>query len=273
MTIRQAIAEATTQLEAARVPSPKSDAQWLLVYVLRASRAVLLGDNRELTKTELEQFQTWLARRVAREPLQWIIGSSEFYGLELKVQAGVLIPRPETERLVELTLERLPQTGRVVDIGCGTGAIALALKAERPKLEVWATDISPMAIELTKQNAQRLNLELCAVQTSLLDGITGKFSAIISNPPYLPDSDVLMPEVRLEPREALYSGADGLGLARQIIVLAKQFLEPHGWLMLELDPRNAPVLQAELQALGWQTWLAADLAGRERFVLAREQEA
>jgi release factor glutamine methyltransferase len=266
--LHTALHNAIAQLEAAGIRSPQSDAQWLLVSALNATRAVLLEPNRQLDPRELECFQAWVGRRVAREPLQWILGDTEFYGLRLHVQAGVLIPRPETERLVELALERLPQSGRVVDVGCGSGAIGLALKAERPQLEVWATDINPTAVALTRHNAQTLGLEIRVLQTSLLSGLEGKFSAIISNPPYLPNNDPLEPEVQLEPSEALFSGADGLDLARALVQAAPDWLVPNGWLMLELDPRNAPVLARQMQ--GWRTELASDLSGRERFVLAQQ---
>jgi release factor glutamine methyltransferase len=267
LTISQALQSATQQLEAAGVTSPKSDAEWLLVFVLGVGRMVLLESERQLAPDELERYRRWVARRMAREPLQWILGNTEFYGLELHTRRGVLIPRPETERLVELALERLPTTGRVVDVGCGTGAIALAIKAQRPKLEVWATDLNPQAVALTRENAQALGLEVAVRQTSLLDGLGGKFAAIVSNPPYLPDGDHLEPEVQLEPPEALFSGQDGLALARALVQVAPDFLLPHGWLMLELDPRNAPVLQREMH--GWDVHLGTDLSGRERFLLAQ----
>ncbi len=270
MRLGTALQNAVKQLEAAKVSSPRSDAEWLLIFALNATRAVLLEPNRVLIDSEIAIFESWLYRRVAREPLQWIIGSAEFYGLELKVKSGVLIPRPETERLVELALERLGQSGRVVDVGSGSGAVALALKAERPRLEVWATDISQEAIALTLENAKRLQLNIHTLQTSLLTGLTGQFSAIVANLPYLPQTDVLEPEVQLEPRLALFSGLDGLDLARELVVLAPNYLAPNGFLLLELDPRNASVLQAEMQALGWQVWLESDLSGRKRFIVARQ---
>ena len=222
-----------------------------------------------LNQSELEQYQSWVSRRVAREPLQWIIGSTEFYGLELKVQAGVLIPRPETERLVELTLERLGESGRVVDVGCGSGAIALTLKSERPRVEVWATDINPSAIALTLENAKRLKLHIHVLETSLLNGLTAPFSVIVSNPPYLPETDLLEPEVQQEPRTALFSGADGLGLARELVLQAPDYLTKNGFLLLELDPRNAPILQSEMLQTGWNVWLEADLTGRKRFIIGQ----
>jgi release factor glutamine methyltransferase len=267
LTVSQALHSATLQLETAGVTSPKSDAEWLLVYTLGMTRAVLLEPERPLMPDEQGRYRAWVARRAAREPLQWILGNTEFYGLELQTRRGVLIPRPETERLVELALERLPKTGRVVDVGCGTGAIALAIKAQRPKLELWATDLNPQAVALTRDNVQRLGLEVHVRQTSLLEGLEGKFAAIVSNPPYLPNTDQLEPEVQLEPKEALFSGQDGLELARELLRIAPEFLLPNGWLMLELDPRNAPVLQREMR--GWDVRLESDLSGRERFLLGQ----
>ncbi len=270
ITLLETLKAAIVQLETAQVSSPVYDAEWLLIFALNATRAVLLEPNRVLNQSELETYQSWVGRRVAREPLQWIIGSTEFYGLELKVQAGVLIPRPETERLVELTLERLSESGRVVDVGCGSGAIAMALKNERPRLEVWATDINPNAIALTLENAKRLKQKIHTLETSLLQSLTGKFSVIVSNPPYLPETDLLEPEVQQEPHQALFSGADGLNLARELVVQAPDYLTKNGFLLLELDPRNAPVLQAEMQNNGWNAWLEADLTGRKRFIVAQK---
>jgi release factor glutamine methyltransferase len=268
MTIAQTLARATTLLHQAGVSSPRVDAEWLLLYVLNASRVALFDSARVLTNFELEAFEALLQRRASREPLQWILGSADFYGLELMVRPGVLIPRPETERLVELVLEHLPKQGRVIDVGCGSGAIALALKHERPGLEVSASDINPEAVRLTLENAKRLNLEVQVVQTSLLENVPGSFDAIISNPPYLPSADSLEPEVQLEPKEALFSGRDGLELARVLAIQAAERLEPGGFMALELDPRNAYEFARELQNAGWVTRLEADLVGRERFVIA-----
>jgi release factor glutamine methyltransferase len=267
--LQVALQNAIVQLEAAQISSPISDAEWLLILTLKATRTVLLDSTRVLTATELEQFQSWVGRRVSREPLQWIVGSTEFYGLELKVQSGVLIPRPETERLVELALERLREAGRVVDVGCGSGAIAVALKKERPMLEVWATDINSKAIALTRENAKRFKLKIHAVQTSLLGGLTGKFTVIVANLPYLPQTDMIEPEVQQEPPEALFSGLDGLRLARELVAIAPNYLNSKGFLLLELDPRNAPVLQAEMLLAGWKAWLEPDLTGHKRFIVAQ----
>jgi release factor glutamine methyltransferase len=276
MKLKNILWETTKRLESAGVPSPDSDASWLLEVVMEASYSDLfLMSEQELTPVHLEQLEAFVLRREAREPLQWIIGFTEFYGLKIETRVGVLIPRPETERLVELVLERLPNAPvKVVDIGTGTGAIALALKAERPNIEIVATDINMTALELTRKNAANLNLEIETVQTSILDGLEMMFDAIVSNPPYLPSGDngTLDIEVQLEPQEALFSGIDGLSLARKIVNAARQKLKSGGLLALELDPRNAHVLANELEPSIWQdVMLKTDLVGRERFVLARRK--
>ncbi len=276
MKVKNALYNTIKRFVQAGVPSPESDATWLLEVVMDVSISeFILMSEKVLTDTQLEQLEGFVIRREAREPLQWIIGFTEFYGLKLEVGVGVLIPRFETERLVELVLEELPNMpAKVVDIGTGTGAIALTLKAERPNLRLLATDINPTALELTRKNAASLSLELETFQTSILDGVDRMFDAIVSNPPYLPASDdgTLDIEVQLEPKEALFSGMDGLNLAREIVIAASQKLKSGGLLALELDPRNAATLAADLEPSDWQdVRLEADLVGRERFVLARRK--
>ena len=265
----------TQRLEAVGVPSPSADATWLVAHVARSSPAALRFAA-PLEAGQLVTLEGLVKRRELREPLQWILGTTQFYDLELIVRPGVLIPRPETERLLEIVLQELSTDlstapRRVVDIGCGSGALALSIKQRFPQLEVWATDVSADAVRLSKDNAAALNLELVIRQTSLLDGIAGQFDAIISNPPYLPISDAttLEPEVRLEPSAALYSGADGLQLARQIAQLSTTRLSACGLLALELDIRNAPTMRDHLEILGFAARLEADLSGRQRFVIGR----
>jgi release factor glutamine methyltransferase len=277
MTVGRKLEELIARFTRAGIPSPKVDAEWLLEDTLGWSRTRRVIEADTLLKPQqLAQLEAWALRREAREPLQWILGSSEFYGLNIRVRAGVLIPRPETERLVELALERLrvmPGTPRVLDLGCGTGAIALCLKSEQPRAKVIASDINPEAVKLTLENAARLKLEIDVIETSLFDSIEGRFDLIVSNPPYLPELDAehLEPEVQREPASALFSGIDGLDLTRKIVRLARERLGLGGWLLLELDPRNAPTMRQELEDAGWRARLEADLAGRERFVVARRK--
>jgi release factor glutamine methyltransferase len=275
MTVGQKLEELIARFTRAGIPSPKVDAEWLIEDTLGWSRMRrVLEAEIVLSPKKLEVIESLAVRREAREPLQWILGSTEFYGLKIHVRSGVLIPRPETERLVELALERLrvmPGTPRVLDLGCGTGAIALCIKAEQPRANVLASDINPEAVKLTLENATRLDLEIGVRETSLFDGIEGRFDLIVSNPPYLPELDAehLEPEVQREPTSALFSGHDGLDLARALVRTARERLGPSGWLLLELDPRNAPTMRQELEDAGWRAKLEADLAGRERFIVAR----
>jgi release factor glutamine methyltransferase len=277
MTVGQKLEELIARFTRAGIPSPKVDAEWLLEDTLGWSRMRrVLEAEIVLSPKKLELIESLAVRREAREPLQWILGSSEFYGLKIHVRTGVLIPRPETERLVELALERLsvmPGTPRVLDLGCGTGAIALCIKAEQPRAKVIASDINPEAVKLTLENASRLNLEIEVRETSLFEGIEGRFDLIVSNPPYLPELDLedLEPEVQREPANALFSGQDGLDLTRALVRMARERLGPSGWLLLELDPRNAPTMRQELEDAGWRARLEADLAGRERFIVARRK--
>ena len=271
-TVQITLETIAARLQHAGVHSPRVDAEWLLEHVLGWSRSRLtLEAQSELAPAILDQLEPLVQRRETREPLQWILGSTEFYGLELRVQPGVLIPRPETERLVELVLKHVRGPTRVLDIGTGTGAIALAIKHERPEAHVFATDINPVAVELTLENAKRLGIQLDVRLGSLLGEFAGPFDVIVSNPPYLLDADhdALEPEVQREPREALFAGSDGLEVARAIVAVARETLVPGGLLALELDPRNVHVLARALEETGWDgVRVASDLAGRERFLLA-----
>lgn len=235
----------------------------------------VLNHHRPLLASERASLAAMLHRRVMREPVQHIIGTAPFYGLELAVSSAVLIPRPETERLVELVLANLPR-GRVtvLDIGTGSGAVALAIKAERPEAEVWATDVEPDALAVAQANAKSLGL---AVEFRLSDlladaevaTVAVRCSALVANLPYLPDADSadLRPEVRHDPPGALFGGVDGLGVAERLRKQAGELLPAGALLALELDPRNAGDLQSRLH--GWSaSRLEADLTGRERFVLA-----
>lgn len=222
-------------------------------------------------------------------PLQLILGYSLFYVpglkedeggyLRLEVRPGVLIPRPETEGLVELALGLLSAersfTGRLLDVGTGSGAIALALKRRFPKAEVWATEIDPVAVALARENARRAGLE---VQV-LLAPFTAHLKAldlIVSNPPYLPESyrQEAPPELSYENPQALYSGPEGLDMPRELLRHAWRALKPGGALALELAESNVHTLAEEAQRAGWEAvQVHRDLAGRPRYLTARKAHA
>lgn len=230
-----------------------------------------------------------LRRRLMHEPLQHVTGSAPFYGLELAVSPAVLVPRPETERLVELVLGELAERAgeaaqdgpagaepaTVLDVGTGSGAIALALKAERPELEVWASDVSATALPVAIENARLLGLDVRFRRSDLLAdaeiaAVAARAAVVVANLPYLPDSDEpsLPPEVKRDPPQALFGGEDGLDLAERLRLQAQRIMLPGALLALELDERNAQVFAARL--VGWRgVRLESDLLGRRRFVLAR----
>lgn len=237
----------------------------------------LLRPERTMSGEERAKLAAMLHRRLLHEPLQHITGTAPFYGLELGVSPAVLVPRPETERLVELTLAELTgeRAASVLDVGTGSGAIALALKAERPDLDVWACDISAGALAIAIENAGRLQLEVRFRRSDLLADpeiaeVAARAAVIVANLPYLPVADEahLPLEVRHDPPEALFGGKDGLEVAERLRRQAQQVMLPGALLALELDERNAGRMASEMAA--WRdVRLEADLLERRRFVLAR----
>jgi release factor glutamine methyltransferase len=197
----------------------------------------------------------------SREPMAYILGTKGFRTIELHVDPRVLIPRPETEFVVEAALS-LPRGARVADVGTGSGAIALALKTERPDLDVVGTDVSAAALEVARGNAARLGADVVFVEGDLLDGV-GPVDAVLSNPPYVSAGDQLPVDVGFEPREALYGGADGLDVIRRLVKEAENV----PFIALEVGAGQAPAV-AELMA-GRTVETIRDLAGHERVVVGR----
>ena len=272
------------RLAAAGVPSPQADAMLLLEGALGVDRqTLLLQPDRPVSPEAGARLADMLRRRVAREPLQLILGQTNFYGLDLAVTPGVLVPRPETERLVELVLQELRAGAAphergaptVLDVGTGTGAVALGIKAALPGARVWGSDVAPEAVALAKRHAATLGLEVTFRLSDLLADpdvayVAAHCSALVSNPPYLPDSDrkQLPPEVNMDPGTALFAGADGLDVARRLAWQAYKVLPNGALLALELDPRNVHRFASLL--VGWKNVrVESDLVGRSRFVLAR----
>ena len=274
MTAREVLAEAAAELERAGVPSPRVDAEWLLADALGVSRTALYADGTEaLTDDVLRAFRDSLARRAAREPLAYVLGEWGFRNLTLNVDENVLIPRPETEVLVERCLALLAPLAEpcVLDVGVGSGAIALAIADEHPGARVVATERSAAALAVAEENRARIaagdRVEL--VEGELFAGVEGPFDLVVSNPPYVDQGELaaLEPEVRLyEPREALVA----TGVTERIADGALAVLVPGGALVLEVADGKAGLVAAELEQRGYdQVTTSKDLAGRERVVDGR----
>jgi release factor glutamine methyltransferase len=216
---------------------PRLEAELLLCSVLGCERVRLIARAEEaVDSSRARSAHARFARRRAGEPVSYITGWREFYGLALRVTPEVLIPRPETERLVELALERLPAPARVLELGTGSGAIAIALATERPGLGIVATDVSKAALALARRNARDHGVEIAFVLSDWFDALgPEQFDLIVSNPPYVAAGDAHLErgDVRFEPRLALVGGGDGLACIREIAVRAQNRLRPGGWLLME----------------------------------------
>jgi release factor glutamine methyltransferase len=268
-TVRQALDAGALELEGAS-RNPRSDAGLLLRSVLGWDRTMLLTrPEKGLSAAEMAQYRALLARRRAAEPLQYITGVQEFFGMDFKVTRDVLIPRPETERVVEALLARAERDRmlRIADVGTGSGAIAVALARALPNSEITAMDLSQPALAVARENVERHGL-LKQVRFAHADLLAGcaphSFDAVVSNPPYVAESEALEAQVRdYEPASALYAGPTGLEVFERLIPQAREMLRPGGWLILEFGCGQREALR-ELLA-GWtELDFAEDLQGIPR---------
>jgi release factor glutamine methyltransferase len=274
-TLRQALDEATHRLTPVSA-SPRIDAEVLLMHLLAAGRQALITRASETLGPRWETYRNMVARREAGEPVAYITGEREFWSLPIHVTPAVLIPRSETEILVECSLARIPREAEcaVADLGTGSGAVALAIAHERPHAEVIATDASPAALDVARNNAHRLGI--ANVEFRLGDWhapLAGRrFDVIVSNPPYVRahDPHLQQGDVRFEPQSALVAGASGLDALRQIIASAHERLTPAGWLLLEHGFDQASAVAELLRAAGFREIRNhPDLAHRPRVTEAR----
>ena len=274
LTVAQALAEAKAR------GVGRLDAQLLLARARSCSRSWLLAhDDAVLTPQQAAGFRADMLRRADDEPLAYLLGEKEFHGLMLKVSADVLVPRPETELLVDWGLELLDgaQTGpaqpRVLDLGTGSGAIALAVKHARPNAQVSALDLRPAALAVAGANADRLGLAIELLQGHWWGGVGDRrFHLVLSNPPYIRPDDPHLAALRHEPRIALSPGGDGLDALRAIVAGAADHLEPGGWLLLEHGHDQAQPVQAMLNEQGFlEVQTRSDLAGLPRCTGAHVQ--
>jgi release factor glutamine methyltransferase len=262
------VAEALRQARAQGLD--RSDAMALLGALLACSRTWLLThDDAPLDAAQQARWQDWLARRQDAVPVAYLTGQHEFHGLMLSVTPDVLDPRPDTETLVDWALDvlaTLPPGRALADLGTGSGAIALALKARRPDAQVSAVDLSPAALAVARGNGERLGLAVDWREGAWFAPLAGRlFDLVVSNPPYIAEGDVHLPALRHEPILALTSGADGLDAIRAIVAAAPAHLAPGGWLLLEHGHDQADAVAALLRAAGWQAVShREDLAGHRR---------
>ena len=270
---------ATALADARRRGVASLDAQLLLARLLATTRTRLIAhDDRPLTPVESALWEDWLERRLAGEPVAYLLGEKEFHGLALEVDRRVLVPRPETELLVEWACDAVAALAsersragdrapiRVVDLGTGSGAIALALKKAHPQSQITATDVSPGALAVARRNAERLGLAIELVETSWWEGLQGRpFDIALANPPYIAADDPHLAALRHEPAVALTPGGDGLDALRMIAAGAAASLVPGGWLLLEHGFDQGAAVRSLLAGAAFQgVETRRDLGGQER---------
>jgi release factor glutamine methyltransferase len=285
--LKQALTEAVARLTANNVPSPRMNAELLLRFTLGCDRAYLYAHpERDLNAGETTRYQVALSERVRGVPAQYITGHQEFWGMDLIVTPAVLIPRPETEHVIETVLEIAnakmpagqecpPHTIRIVDVGTGSGCIVVALARELPQAEIHATDVSTAALEIARINAARHQLErrIHFLEADLLAGFEENFfDFIVSNPPYVGEAeeDEVQLEVRkFEPRNAVFAGPTGLEIIARLIPQARAALRPAGWLVMEI---SGTIVEGARQLLhGWEEIrIINDLQGIPRVIAARK---
>ena len=279
MNLKQALQSAIQQLDEAQVGSPRINAETLLMFVLGRDRAYLYAHGeRVLSAEEILRYQQLTAERARGVPAQYITGHQEFWGIDLLVSPAVLIPRPETEHVVETVLELSQGRAgniRIVDVGTGSGCIALALAKELPQAEIHATEISATALEVARANAARHQLteRVHFHQTDLLNDIAGlQFDFVVSNPPYVGESekDTVEAQVRkFEPQIAVFAGETGMEVFAKLIPQALKVLSPGGWLVMELAFSSYDRVRQLL--LNWSDLrFSNDLQGIPRVVTARK---
>lgn len=240
-------------LAAARAKLPAAEARLLLGHALGRSTAWLIAhDDETLGEEALRRFASLVARRAGGEPVAYLTGHREFFGRDFAVSPAVLIPRPETELLVEIALGRLPDAGRILDLGTGSGCVAVTLALESPRSEVSAVDISDAALDMARGNAEQLGARIRFLRSDWFSSVAGeRFDIIVTNPPYVAATDAHLDagDLRYEPAAALASGLDGLEAIRRIIIAAPEFLAPGGQLWLEHGYDQAPAVEALLGAV------------------------
>jgi release factor glutamine methyltransferase len=280
ITVKDALDEGKQLLAAANIETPSLDAELLLACTLHTDRShIVLYPNNILDEGHYAEYKESVARRAAGECVAYITGHKEFRYLDLYVSKDVLVPRPATEALVEAALEiidrRQKETLSVLDLCCGSGAIALSILHERPHIAVYASDISEKALDMAKQNYSFPTLHPpLFIQSDLFKNIHKKFDIIVSNPPYIPSAQIklLAPEVRGEPLLALDGGEDGLELIRKIIIEAREHISWNGSILLEAAPDQMEEIAQLMEDAGYdEITIQKDLAGDDRIIVGYKE--
>ena len=251
MSIESALLAATAQLRKAEITSARLDAELLLAHVISHPREWILAHATDDLATDLQtDFDDLINRRADRQPLVHLTGHRDFYGLEFTITPDVLTPRVETEQIVEWAIKYAPPKSKLIDIGTGSGAIAVAIKHHRPDLAVTGTEVSAAALAVAHANSANLKTDVTFVESDLWNSVEGSFETIITNLPYLRDDADLMPEVSKEPAVALFGGTDGLDLYRRFLHELPRHVAPGGYLFTECDPWQHADLMAEAEKYG-----------------------
>lgn len=278
MNIRGLIDRTTRTFAQEGLPTPRLDAEVLLAACLQTDRSEFyIHPEREVPPDRRRRFARWVGRRRRGQPVAYITGEKEFWSLSMAVGPQVLVPRPETEILVEEVLRlaaSLPADPRILEVGVGSGAVSIALATELPRARIAATDISPDALVLARVNARRHGVDsrIALMAGDLFEPVRGPFDLVVSNPPYIPEGayDGLPVEVRCEPRLALLAGPDGTDVHRRLIADGGRYLKAGGWLCLEMGEGQGGRLTAALEKAGYTDIVRRkDYGGRERVIRAR----
>ena len=277
MQINELLQTAVTRLQKAGCDEAEANAQFLLAHVLNVARTwVLVNSNFDVSPSDEKLFFSLLQRKEDGVPLAHITGVQPFCGLDILVTPDTLIPRPETENLVEIISEKFDRGGRYtfIDMCTGSGCIAVALAVKFPNAQILAVDVSRKALQVAAQNIRKHKLteQVHLLQSNLWEEVSGTFDLIISNPPYIPTNNLAMlsAEVKQEPHLALDGGPDGYEVTQPLCQVADGYLNPGGWLALELDDGQGWPLARGLEEIGWRAEVKKDIFNVERFVLAQK---
>ena len=255
MTVKEAIQQATETLARAEIVGARTDAELIVAHIVQQDRAWLLAhEDDSLTQEQIRLTTSCVQKRAERQPLSYVLGIREFASLSFKIDSRALTPRVETETIVEQVMKAAPRAAHVLDVGTGSGAMAIALKHHRPDLIVTASEVSPEALELARENTQQLlkdDSEISLIQSDLLESVEGRFDIIVANLPYVTRTMELLPEVQAEPDVALFGGADdGLDLYRKFFKQLPNHLNDNTQLWIESDPWQQPELIKLAKTIG-----------------------